>query len=60
MTADSKDPDRGPLRLVILHREEGFYPLQLPETDDLNAHAEANPGTLFIEDVQGHILWRPQ
>lgn len=52
--------ERGPLRLVIFFREEGFYGLILPDTDDLAAHAEANPGTLHIEDADGNLLWRPQ
>ena len=51
---------RGPTRVVIFFREGTFYPLELPVTDDLAAHAEANPGTLRIEDHEGNILWRPQ
>lgn len=50
-----------PMRAVLFHREEGFYPLVLPLTDDLSAHAECNPGTLEITDaLTGEILWRPQ
>lgn len=45
-------------RLFI--RDGFFYVIELPENDDLNAHAECNPGTLRIEDVHGNILWRPQ
>lgn len=49
------------MRLVIFFREGMFYPLELPDTDDLSAHAEANPGTLRVEDgITGEILWRPQ
>lgn len=52
---------RGPLRLLTFHRAEGWYPLELPDTDDLGAHAEANPGALEIRDaVTGAVLWRPQ
>lgn len=54
------EQQRGPMRLVIFFREGGFYPLELPDTDDLSAHAEVNPGTLRIEDAHGNILWRPQ
>lgn len=55
------EPKRGPMRLVIFFREGMFYPLELPDTDDLSAHAEANPGTLRVEDgITGEILWRPQ
>ncbi|WP_374322879.1 hypothetical protein [Brevundimonas sp.] len=42
-------------------RGEGmFYIIDLPEDDDLNAHAELNPGTIRIEDVAGNVLWRQQ
>ena len=43
-------------RIVIFFREEGFYPLELPVTDDLAEHARWNPGTLRIEDTEGNIL----
>lgn len=52
---------RGPTHLVIFHRADCFYPLELPVSDDLSAHAECNPGTLKITGaVTGHVLWRPQ
>ena len=41
----------------IFFREEMFYPLMLPSDDDLNTHAENNPGTLKIEDIFGNVLW---
>lgn len=54
-------PDRGPTRVVIFRRQGMFYPLDLPISDDLSAHAEANPGTLAIEDAAtGEVLWRLQ
>jgi hypothetical protein len=56
----SKRAERGDMRLVVFFRKEGFYPLELPITDDLAKHAECNPGTLRIEDLDGNILWRPQ
>lgn len=51
----SPEPHRRPL-----FRAGTFYIIDLPDTEDLSAHAEANPGTLRIEDVFGNILWRPQ
>ena len=50
---------------VIFFREmngqEMFYPIQLsglkPTADEVAAHAECNPGTLRVENVEGKILW---
>jgi len=43
--------------LVNFIREEGFYPLLLPEAT-IADNAECNPGTLRVEDaVTGEILW---
>lgn len=47
-------------QVVIFFREEGWYPLELPRNADLSKHAECNPGTLRIENVNGKVLWRPQ
>lgn len=44
----------------VFLREEAFYLVELPADDDLNAHAELNPGTVMITDVEGAILWRRQ
>jgi len=41
----------------IFVREGFFYMIALPEDDDLNRHAELNPGTLRIEDIDGNVLW---
>ncbi|QUT04819.1 hypothetical protein KFK14_17535 [Sphingobium phenoxybenzoativorans] len=41
----------------LFFRKEGFYVIDLPSDDDLNAHAEANPGTVRIEDAAGNLLW---
>ena len=60
MTPHPKPEQRGPMRLVIFFRADGFYPLELPDTDDLSAHAGSNPGTLRIEDASGNVLWRLQ
>lgn len=45
----------------LTNGEPTFYVIDLPADDDLNAHAEANPGTLKIEDgLTGEVLWRQQ
>jgi hypothetical protein len=33
------------------------YTINLPADDDLNLHAELNPGTVRIEDAHGNVLW---
>lgn len=48
------------MQIVIFFREGMFYPLELPKGEDLAKHAERNPGTLHIEDIEGNVLWRPQ
>lgn len=48
---------RGPMVPRVFFREDIFYMLDLPGDDDLNAHAECNPGTLRIEDIMGRVLW---
>ena len=52
--------ERPEMRLVIFHRAEGWYPLELPVTDDLVSHAEHNPGTIKISDIDGNTLWSLQ
>lgn len=55
------DCKRGPMRPLIFFREDGWYPLELPDDDNLGAHAECNPGTLKIVcALTGETLWRPQ
>ena len=44
----------------IFRIAEGFYIIDLPEGDDLQAHADLNPGTLRVEDVFGNQLWPPK
>ena len=51
--------DRGPTHTVVFVRDDMFYPLEIPISDDLAAHAECNPGTLMILDDNGTIIWRP-
>lgn len=41
----------------IFVRDGTFYVIPLPADDDLNRHAELNPGTLRIEDMAGNVLW---
>jgi len=41
----------------IFVREGFFYLIALPADDDLSRHAELNPGTLRIEDLEGNVLW---
>lgn len=41
----------------IFRRESFFYVLDLPADDDLQFHADMNPGTLRIEDLEGKQLW---
>ncbi len=38
-------------------RDGFFYVINLPACDDLSSHAELNPGTVRIEDVNGNVLW---
>lgn len=41
----------------VFVREGTFYVIALAADDDLNLHAELNPGTLRIEDIEGNVLW---
>lgn len=36
---------------------EMFYPVDLKDDDDAVANAEANPGTLRVETVEGREVW---
>ena len=50
--------EAGPVQMVIFHRADGWYPLELPRTDDIAEHAASNPGTLKVTDaVTEEILW---
>lgn len=45
-------------RIVIFHRADQFYALELPFNDDWAAHAKANPGTLKVTDaLTNKVLW---
>lgn len=52
----------------IFYRAEGFYPIELPdewlaiygEAKYVKDNAEANPGTLKIERLDGTTVWQPQ
>lgn len=41
----------------VFVRHDGFYVIDLPADDDLNRHAELNPGTVRIENIAGDALW---
>ena len=56
----TSNDERAVTQIVIFHRAEGWYPLELPVTDDLVSHAENNPGTIKISDIDGNILWSLQ
>ena len=52
---------------VLFFRETGgeefFYPIELPIEigksieEMVKANAELNPGTIRVEDIEGHVLW---
>lgn len=43
--------------MYIFHREGGWYPMDLPNEEHVQAHAIANTGTLRVSDMQGKLLW---
>ena len=47
------------MRLFIFHRAEGWYPLELPDTQtDLMDNIAINPGTLKVTDgITGEVIW---
>ena len=51
-------------RVFFRNNQQGgrmFYVIDLPADDDLNEHAELNPGTLEIRDaLTDEVLWRQQ
>lgn len=45
----------------MFHRADCFYVIDLPQDEDLNEHADINPGTLKITDaLTGDVLWSVQ
>jgi hypothetical protein len=50
--------------IMIFVRATHFYPIQGVLGVDLKKqaadHAELNPGTVRVEDLEGNVLWRPQ
>lgn len=50
-------PPRHTWQPRVFRRSDTFYIIDLPPKDDLNLHAELNPGTLRIEDIAGNVLW---
>ena len=51
----------GPEEVMIFVRAEGFYPIQGVRGVDLRQqaqdHAAINPGTLWVEDRNGNVIW---
>ena len=47
----------GPKKPVAFHRAEGFYVILVFDGEPLGVHAEMNPGTLFVTDMEDNILW---
>ncbi len=45
-----------PKRTYIFVRKDGWYPLELPQ-ETVEDNATCNPGTIRVEDVDGHIVW---
>ena len=53
---------------LVFFREGFFYPMNIPSMPDgmpdksikkiARDNAECNPGTLRVEDLNGHVLWR--
>lgn len=47
---------------MIFFRGDGWYPitgvLGIPLAQQAAEHAELNPGTVRIEDIDGNVLWR--
>jgi hypothetical protein len=62
------DAERGGMSegmpILIFFRAEGFYPVEALPDRDLKTqaadHAELNPGTLRVEDIEGNVLWQMQ
>ncbi len=52
-----KIPPESEWELRVFIRDGHFYAISLPVDDDLNRHAELNPGTLRIENIDGDVLW---
>ena len=47
-----------PKRTFLFFRENGFYPIELPEAT-VEDCAECNPGTLKVMDaLTGEIIWK--
>lgn len=52
--------------IYIFHREEGFYPIDIPdhyfvkrgEAAVIEANARLNPGTLKVERSNGTTVWQ--
>lgn len=51
-----------PEATMIFVRSEGWYPVMglrsRPLAEQAAEHAALNPGTLWVEDMRGNVLWR--
>lgn len=51
-----------PTRPTVFRRADSFYVINTYENEgyaELAHHAELNPGTVQIEDLEGNVLWSP-
>jgi len=54
--------------IAIFYRGDHFYPIEMMEpelcgktlTEQAADHAELNPGTTCVRDVEGNVLWSLQ
>ena len=47
------------MKTIIFVREGSFYFTECPnDYSDWQAEADRNPGTIRIEDINGHVLWQ--
>jgi len=44
--------------VFLFFRAMGWYPLTLSSAFDAIAAANANPGTLRVEDAGGRVIWK--
>jgi len=44
-------------KTYIFFREEGWYPVECRDDDEVPEHVALNPGTLKVEDTHGRLVW---
>lgn len=49
------------MNVYLFFREGGFYPLELTNDEAAKANAEANPGTIRVENAvtKALVWWKP-